>query len=79
MTEERESGFGHSEREIAGRLSDERPVPAAGFRGALARRLATDDPGYGPRPKRLMLTVTACCSGGSLLIALGVLSAAGAL
>jgi hypothetical protein len=67
------------EPELAERLSAQRPVPGAGFRGALGRRLAADDPGYGPRPERLRLTVAACCAGGSLLVALGALSAVGIL
>jgi hypothetical protein len=81
VTDERETDheLGDNERVLAERLSNQRPVPAAGFRGTLARRLAAEDPGYGPRPERLRLIVAACCGGGSLLIALGVLSAVGAL
>jgi hypothetical protein len=67
------------ERDLADRLAGERPVPRASFRGALARRLAASDPGVGPRPERLRLMVVAYLGGGSLLIALGVLSAMGAL
>lgn len=65
---------GESESELAG-LSDQRSVPAPGFRGALARHLAAEDPGYGPRPTRLRWRVAACFGGGSLLIVLGVLLA----
>ena len=68
-----------SDNEVAERLGNERPVPGAGFRGALARRLAASDPGYGPRPQRLRLMVAAYVGAGSLLIALGALNATGAL
>jgi hypothetical protein len=69
---------GESDWELAG-PSDQRPVPAAGFRGALARRLAAEDPGYGSRPARLRWMVAGCCAGGSLLIAGGALLAKGSL
>jgi hypothetical protein len=67
------------ERELADRLGGERPVPAAGFRGALARRLIALDPGYGTRPERLRLMVAVYLAVGTVLIALGGLGAAGAL
>jgi hypothetical protein len=70
---------GPGERVLADRLSRERAVPGAGFRGALARRLAASDPGYGPRPERLRLIVASYVGAGSLLVALGALSATGAL
>lgn len=54
--------------QLAERLRGECPVPAAGFRGALARHLAHDDPGYGPRPPRLRLIVAAFLGGGVLLV-----------
>jgi hypothetical protein len=60
-----------SERELAERLSAERPVPAAGFRGALGRYLAAHDPGYGPRPEKLRLRVGAYVALGTALMALG--------
>jgi hypothetical protein len=65
--------------ELGHRLSDERPVPAAGFRGALGRRLAADDPGYGPRPAQLRTRVAACLAGGGVIAAIGALIALGAL
>jgi hypothetical protein len=68
-----------AESRVADRLGAERPVPGASFRGALSRRLAASDPGYGPRPERLRLMAVGCLSAGSLLIVLGALSAAGAL
>jgi hypothetical protein len=81
MTDEPDNApeLGSGEFELADRLGGERPVPAADFRGTLARRLAARDPGYGPRPERLRLTVAAYLGAGSLLIALGALSATGAL
>jgi hypothetical protein len=68
-----------AERRVADRLGGERPVPGASFRGALGRRLAAFDPGYGPRPERLRLMAVAYLGTGSLLIAFGALSAAGVL
>ena len=70
---------GPAERQVADRLGGERPVPTAGFRGALALRLAAIDPGYGPRPERLRLMVAAYFGVGSMLIALAALTATGAL
>jgi hypothetical protein len=67
------------ERDLADRLGGERPVPRASFRGALARRLAASDPGYGPRPVHLRLMVAGYLGAGSVLIAVGALSATGAL
>ncbi len=67
------------DRELAERLDAVRPVPAAGFRGALGRRLAAQDPGYGPRPARLRLTVAGYLAAGLALLALATLQATGAL
>lgn len=67
------------EDELGRRLSDERPVPAAGFRGALGRRLTAEDPGYGPRPPQLRARVAACLGAGGVLAALGALIALGAV
>lgn len=63
---------------LAERL-EERPAPAPSFRGALSRHLAAGDPGYGPRPERLRLTVLGYLAGGLLLLALGALQATGSL
>ena len=71
--------LGPAERELADRLGGARPVPAAGFRGALGRRLAARDPGYGSRPKRLRLMVAGWAGTGAVLLALGALTAVGAL
>lgn len=68
-----------AERELGERLERNRPVPAAGFRGALGRRLAERDPGYGPRPRALVPIATASFGGGLLLILLSALTATGAL
>jgi hypothetical protein len=64
---------------LADSLTRERPVPPAGFRGALARYLAAHDPGYGPRPPRLRTTATVLVLVGLLLVLLGLLQAVGSL
>ena len=58
------------DRQVADRLTSERPVPTAQFRGNVARWLADRDPGYGPRPRRLRVTVTALVAVGLLLLLL---------
>jgi hypothetical protein len=58
------------DQDLADRLMIARPVPGAAFRGALSRRLAERDPGYGPRPERLRLMVAGYLGAGGLLIAL---------
>ena len=68
---------GNDEQEVADTLSDQRPVPAPGFRGALGRYLAETDPGYGPRPARLRAMVAGLFGGGLVLIVLGLLQATG--
>jgi hypothetical protein len=64
------------EHDLADRLRIARPVPGAGFRGALGRRLAERDPGYGPRPERLRLIAAGYIGAGGLLIALAALGLA---
>jgi hypothetical protein len=61
------------EKEIADRLITGRPVPSAGFRGALGRWLTERDPGYGPRPQGLRLMVAGCLGAGAALAAVGLL------
>lgn len=78
MTEP-ETELSTQENEIAERLDRERPVPAAGFRGALARYLVVRDPGFGPRPARLPAMVCAFLGTGGVLIALAALQATGQL
>jgi hypothetical protein len=67
------------EQELGERLERERPVPSAGFRGALGRRLAERDPGFGPRPAWLVPIVCSSFGTGLVLIALSALSATGRL
>jgi hypothetical protein len=50
-----------------------RPSPTPGFRGALGTWLSAQDPGYGPRPRRLWTTVGICCALGLVLILVGLL------
>ena len=57
------------DRELAARLEEGRPVPAAGFRGALGRTLGAMDPGYGPRPNHLLLLISLAVILGLALIA----------
>jgi hypothetical protein len=74
-----EARLDSAEQRLGEQLAAQRPPPAAGFRGALRRRLVAEDPGYGPRPPRLRLTVGGWLAGGALLIALGALQATGAV
>jgi hypothetical protein len=67
------------ERDLALRLTGERPVPGAEFRGALGRRLAAEDPGYGPRPEHLRVVVALYLVAGGGVMALGLLRAIGVL
>jgi hypothetical protein len=64
------SEFEPTEEELAERLTNARPLPPAGFRGALGRHLCERDPGYGPRPERLRLIVAGYLGAGGVLIAL---------
>ena len=67
------SDFDAAEQNLAAALRIARPVPAAGFRGALGRHLADHDLGFGPRPERLRLMVAGYLGAGGLLIALAAL------
>ena len=67
------------EHVVAEQLEAARPVPPAGFRGALGRRLAELDPRYGCRPQRLRLIVSGYLGAGGVLLAIGALQAIGAL
>jgi hypothetical protein len=73
------TGLERGDAEVGRQLSDQRPVPSAGFRGALGRHLAARDPGYGPRPAHLRLFVLAYVASGLVLIAVGLLQATGHL
>jgi hypothetical protein len=72
-----DAGLDPAERELGDRLQQARPVPAAGFRGALGRRLAERDPGYGPRPRWLVPIASSCFGTGLVLVMLSVLAASG--
>jgi hypothetical protein len=67
------------EEAIGERLGTDRPLPTAGFRGALGRHLAVLDPGYGPRPQNMRWKALSFAAGGLLLLALGLLQATGSL
>jgi hypothetical protein len=69
----RPSELGGAEQHLAAQLTVARPVPGAGFRGALGRRLSELDRGYGPRPAHLRLVVAGYLGAGGLLIALAAL------
>lgn len=71
--------LGGEEQALASDLAADRPVPAAGFRGALGRYLAERDPGYGTRPPRLRVTASGLVSGGLVLVAVGLLQSTGNL
>ena len=70
---------GPAELELGARLAQTRAIPAAGFRGALSRHLAADDPGYGPRPPHLRLIAAAYAAAGTATLAVGALVATGRL
>ena len=61
---------------LAERLQRERPVPSAGFRGDLRRRLLGSGAPH-TRPRRLYALITGYATAGSLLLLVGALSAAG--
>jgi hypothetical protein len=67
------------ERDLAVRLTDQRPVPGAEFRGILGRHLAARDPGYGPRPGRLRTSVGLYLGAGVGIVVLGALQGMGVL
>lgn len=67
------------EPELERRLLDERPVPSGGFRGGLGRMLAASDPGFGPRPPRLRLSVAAWLGAGLIVLGIGALEALASL
>ncbi len=81
MSERPDNGaqLGPREQRLGEELAAQRPVPPAGFRGTLRRRLGAGDPGYGPRPEHLRLIVAASLASGTVLIGLGALQATGAL
>ena len=68
-----------SEFAVGELLDRHRAVPGADFRGALGRRLVALDPGWGPRPARLLLIATGYVAPGLVLIGIGALIGTGAL
>ncbi len=64
---------------IGEELARHRPVPSPFFRGELARYLATEDPGYGPRPRRLWTAVFIYALAGLVLMLVGLLIAGGTI
>lgn len=63
--------------ELAERLDRERPVPSAGFRGALRRELLAGAVSWQSRPARLRLLITGYAGAGFALLAVGAASVAG--
>lgn len=61
---------------LAERLMEQRPVPAAAFRGELRRRLSSTGSSV-RRPRLLWLRVSASLASGSLLLAIAALGVAG--
>ncbi len=65
--------------EVVELLDGTKPVPARDFRGALARRLANEDPGWGPRPQHLWPQSLALVIVGVLLLLIGALISVGGM
>lgn len=63
---------------IAERLDAERPIPRAGFRGELRRRVLRSPRTHEARPRRLQLLITAYASSGLALLAVAAIGLAGA-
>jgi hypothetical protein len=74
-----ENGLTPNELRLAELLDRDRPMPAAGFRGALGRRLAALDPGWGPRPARLGQIAAAYLMAGLVMIGVAAVIGIGAL
>ena len=62
---------------LARRLEQERPVPAAGFRGELRRQLIEAADRQPSRPQRLRLLIAAYAGSGTALLAIVALGVAG--
>lgn len=62
---------------LADRLERERPVPSAGFRGALRRELLAGGSSSPSRPARLRRLITGYAGAGCALLAVGAASVAG--
>lgn len=63
---------------IAERLQAERPIPRAGFRAELRRRLLFELERGRPAPRRLRLLLAAYAGSGALLLVVAAVSVAGA-
>lgn len=75
MSEEHDPTIEEADPRLSAQLAEQRPLPGAAFRGALGRLLGEQDPGYGPRPERLRLLVTALVCSGAVLVFAGALVA----
>ena len=64
---------------VAQSLGALRPVPTPAFRGGLARRLVSLDPGYGHRPEWLWQRAGVLAGAGVLLVLLGLLVSSGTI
>jgi hypothetical protein len=68
-----------AERAFAEQLDVARPVPRPTFRATLARRLADENPGWGPRPENLWPQSLALIAVGALLLLIGAALAVGGI
>jgi hypothetical protein len=76
---EPEDTLSPEEMTFAASLEARRPSPTLTFRGALARRIARQDPGYGHRPEHLWARAGLFAGGGGLFVLLGLLVAIGTI
>ena len=67
------------DRVFAAALEALHPAPTPLFRGALARRIAGLDPGYGHRPEHLWAKSTAMTAVGVVLVLIAALIATGVI
>lgn len=63
--------------ELADQLEQHRPIPSAGYRGELRRRLLTRVGSRRSRPQRVGALISAYASSGVVLLAVAVLGVAG--
>ncbi len=79
MTDEPDAEPDEVEEELVEEMLAARSLPGAGFRGALARHLVSEDPGYGPRPQGLRLRAAGFIVPSLLIMLLGLLQATGSI
>lgn len=79
MTDLEQDPLEPADEGLAHRLTEQRPLPGGEFRGALGRRLAADDPGYGPRPASLRAASAGLIAIGTVVAGLGALTAVGVI